>query len=191
MTTRFVESANGISNAAKYANNNGTQVFNRVMRDGKNTMALWLRGIFNGLSKDDAADIVQESSVDLWLWCNKNGRTNLGEKDVFRLWMTFCRFKHSHWMSKASKMTPLSDVVINTTADDSYNESLMEKRAILYDCLDSIGDKERTLMTMTMDGKDTDEICSALGFKNKDVLKNFKCRTLKKMKREMSLRMAA
>jgi prophage antirepressor-like protein len=45
-----------------------------------------------------------------------------------------------------------------------------------------LSDKERALMNMLLDGFSAEDICQILGYKDTSVLKNVKCRALRKMK---------
>jgi len=47
---------------------------------------------------------------------------------------------------------------------------------------DGLSDKERALMNMLLDGFSVEDICQTLGYKETSVLKNVKCRALRKMK---------
>lgn len=170
---------------------NTSKTFCNVMRNKKNTVILWLCSKYKSLPIEDAEDIVQDSSIDLWQWCNKKGFDNLTENDYVALWKRFCRNKTSRWYKKVSCDSALDETKLRTLPADSDEGITIMRRELMYDCLENMNPKEQTLINMVLENKEAIEICSVLGFKNKTVLKNIKCRTIQKMKREVMHRIAS
>lgn len=162
------------------------EVFNHVVFNNMCNIISWLRRKYQSLSEDDAEDIVQESSIDLWSWAKDKDCANWKESDYMNLWFTFCRNKCTHWLKKSSKTTELSDTMLRILEDSTDSNIQMTKREMLYNYMERMNDKDRTLIRMTLEGKDNETICKALGLKNKAVLKNIKCRVLKRMKRDLA-----
>lgn len=165
-------------------------VFTRVINNNKTAVALWLCGRYNTISMDDAEDIVQDSCVALWQWSECHPEMTLGESDIMNLWKVFTRNTCTHFLKKKSCQTPFDEASYDICVSDA-DDAIRMKREMVYDFIDGMNDRDRTLITMTLDGYDNDDICKVLGFKNKAVLKNIKCRTIQKMKRVLSQKMAA
>lgn len=166
-------------------------VFSRVISNNKTFAAKWLRGRYNTISMDDAEDIVQDSCVALWQWSECHPEKTLGENDMMNLWKAIIRNTCTHFLKKKSCLTSFDDASYNVCVSDADDAISQLKREMVYNFIDGMNDRDRTLITMTLNGCDSDDICKALGFKNKAVLKNIKCRTIQKMKRGLSQKMAA
>lgn len=170
---------------------NTSKTFCNVVRNRENAVMLWLCNKYKGMPVEEAEDIVQESCIDLWIWCNRKGYTDLTETDYVNLWKKFCRNKTSKWLKNRFSDSVLDDekrMLLPACSDENVE---LTRRELLYECIERMNHKEKTLITMVLDSKDAIDICSVLGFKDKNVLKNIKCRTIQKMKRDILHRIAS
>lgn len=158
-----------------------TRALSDIIETHTNSMVLWLHGFCNYLPFAEAQDIIQTSLISLWLWCEKKEYMDFSESDFIRLWKTFSKNNLLHWLRKDRQICPIDDIDLSSLTDDEDNRR-QAMREELNMCFEILSDKERTLMNMVLDGFSAEDICLALGYKDTSVLKNVKCRALRKMK---------
>lgn len=166
--------------------NNSDNMFCKVMKNRRQTVANWLHSKYPALSNEDAEDIIQESSADLWIWIKNKGFATWDETDYVRLWIAFCKNKCTHWLRKVSKFTQLSDSTLRVVTESSEDSTQLTVRDAFYSYVDKMNNRDNALIQMLIEGQGNDTICKSLGLKNKAVLKNIKCRVLARMKRDLA-----
>lgn len=164
-----------------------TRALSDIIETHTNSMVLWLHGFCNYLPFAEAQDIIQTSLISLWLWCEKKEYMDFSESDFIRLWKTFSKNNLLHWLRKDRQICPIDDIDLSSLTDDEDNRR-QAMREELNMCFEILSDKERTLMNMVLDGFSAEDICLALGYKDTFVLKNVKCRALRKMKTAVAKR---
>lgn len=165
--------------------NNSDNMFCKVMTTRRSNVTKWLCSKYSSLSIEDVEDIVQESSMDLWIWIKDQDVTGWHEADYVRLWIAFCKNKCTHWLRKNSKFTKLNNSTNCIIAENSNDNIQLMKREIFYSYIDKMNNRDNTLLQMLLEGAGNDTICKTLGLKNKAVLKNIKCRIITRMKRDL------
>jgi len=158
-----------------------TGTLNDIIESHTNSMVLWLHGFCDNLPFAEAQDIIQTSLISLWLWCEKKGHIDFSESEYIRLWKTFSKNNLLHWLRKDRQICPMDVADLSSLTDDEDNKrQAMREELNMY--FEILSDKERALMNMLLDGFSAEDICQTLGYKDTSVLKNVKCRALRKMK---------
>lgn len=166
-------------------------VFESVVISFRREVIGWLCGKYKNLNWEDAEDIVQDSSCELWKWCvNKN---DLTKKDFVSMWKVMSRNIYTHWIVKTRSKEEWNDHRLQHGWEErDYgwycgNESQIQKRELFYDSLDSLKDKDRQLVELILAKFKMKDIAEKLGYKSEQVARNRKHYVIKTLQEKLVL----
>ena len=159
---------------------NSARTITKMVSRHNTSMVSWIVGFCDYLPFAEAQDIVQASLISLWQWCEKKGNIVLSDNEFLRLWKTFSKSNLLHWRRKDNMFCSFEKTALSYYNEDDLKAH--EAQEELNELFQVLSDKERKLIIMSLDGMSPDDICIELGYKNKYVLKNIKCRAMRKMK---------
>lgn len=169
--------------------------FDTLVWNQREEVISWLRFKYNDLPYADAEDIYQEASWELWKkLCDMDDWK--GESMIGML-KAICRNMHSHWKRGRmwndewdDKFYPQDDGVETDYGYISSGTARMMLKEHMYEMLELLEPKDRSLMEMHLQNVRMDKIAQQLGFRNAQVARNRKCKIVVKLCKEINAQAA-
>lgn len=169
-------------------NQSSVVTFESVMGIRRNEVIRWLLGKYSRLAWQDAEDIVQESSMELW---KKTNGLFFPADELVRMWKIYSRNIYTHWVSKQNFSVDWNDEKLQygwEERDYGWAQGDIQKakkREMIFDYIDNMCPKDKKLMDMVLEKRRMSEISHVLGYSSEAVAKNKKHRILVQMKSQL------
>lgn len=176
--------------------NEATKVvfFDTLIRNQREEVLSWLRFKYTNLSYTDAEDIYQEASWELW---KKLSKENWNGEPMTGMLKAFCRNVHSHWLREQvwhedwdDKFYPQDNGVETDYGYMSSETARLLLKERVYEMIELLSPKDRSLMEMYLQNVRMDEIARRLGFRSAQVAKNRKCKIVVKLCKDFNAQAA-
>ena len=169
--------------------------FDTMVWNQREEVISWLRFKYFHLSYADAEDIFQEASIELWKVLSEmkdwEGESMIGMLKVI------CRNIHSHWIRGSvhseewdDKYYPQDDGIESDYGFVSSDTARMLLKEHMYEMIEHLDPKDRSLMEMHLQKIRMDKIAKQLGFQNAQVARNRKCKIVVKLCKEINAQAA-
>lgn len=165
--------------------------FENLVWNQREKVVSWLRFKYNNLSYADAEDIFQDASFGLWeKFCKMN---EWNGESIIGMLKAICRNTYGHWLRKHNwseewddRYYPTDDGIEVDYGYISSEEARMLLKEKMYEMIETLQPKDRSLMEMHLKNVRMDEIARQLGFRNAQVARNRKSKIVVKLCKEIN-----
>lgn len=169
--------------------------FDTLVWNQREEVLSWLRFKYNDLPYADAEDIYQEASWELWKkLCRMKDWQSQSWIGMLKV---ICAHMHGHWIRKSlwrvewdDKYYPQDDGVEVDYGYISSGTARMLLKERMYEMIERLEPKDRSLMVMYLQNIRMDEIARQLGFHNAQVARNRKCKIVVKLCKDVNAQAA-
>lgn len=165
--------------------------FDTLVWNQREEVIAWLRFKYSNLSYADAEDIYQEASIEFWK--KYSALTDWGGEDMTGMLKVFCRNVHGHWIRGQvyykewdDKYYPQDDGVETDYGYVSSEIARMMLKERMYEMIEHLTPKDRSLMEMYLQKVRMDKIAQQLGFRSSQVARNRKTKIVVKLCKEIN-----
>lgn len=169
--------------------------FDNLVLNQREEVISWLRFRYRNLPYEEAEDIYQEASLELWKKLCKmhdwHGEPMTGMLKVI------CRNIHGHWHNSHiffeswdDKFYPQDNGVEDDYGYVTRDTARMLLKERMYDMIDHLPPKDRSLMELYLQNVRMDKIAQQLGFKTANVAKTRKSKIVVKLCKDINAQAA-
>ena len=165
--------------------------FETLVWNQREEVLSWLRFKYNNLPYADAEDIYQLATMELWKkLCSM---ADWQGEDMTGMLKVICRNVHGHWLREQvwkeewdDKYYPQDDGVETDYGYVSSETARMLLKERMYEMIDRLEPKDRSLMEMYLQKVRMDKIAQKLGYRNSQVARNRKSKIVVKLCKEIN-----
>lgn len=163
--------------------------FDNLVRNQRTKVVAWLKGKYPSLSLY-CEDVFQEAVIAFW---EKFRNMEWTGQDVAPMLWTFSRNTATHWLHGVHEEVDWDDHYYPTEtqveSDFTFvtpNTYRMMMKETMYEMIDHLAPKDRSLIMMILQGIKQSEIAQRLGFKSAQVVKNKKSKIVVRLREEIN-----
>jgi len=156
------------------------EFFEALVKSNREKVIGWLKGKYDRFLLTECEDIFQEAAVELWK--KFMSMTGWNGEPMDGMLYSICRNLATHHLQKLPVVEEWDDSYITQEREvetdfgyvspDVYR--MMQKER-LYGLLDQLAPSDRELMRLHLDHVKMKDICSRLGYRSTQAVKNRKC----------------